>query len=295
MLIYYIDTVYFPSQKLFYFFIPVVVVLGLFLSVKDKFQIKNNQDSVIVVAQSNNTREKIEEKDLNNNGIEDWKEQFGSSTLIQKNQPRENRLDSSENLTESISKDLFAQYVELKKSGGYSSAGVENIAYGITSIITEKTPSKGFAEKDLIINEITDSNTVRLYANSLSKIRNTYFALNSSDQFVFNGFEDESFTNKILQTSKHYGDMAKEISFLSVPRGLIPSHLALLNNYADSEQALKLFSGIETDPARSLQGINAYLQLQNQEQVILKNIAAYLRQNGIIFLSDEAGSFWNTL
>lgn len=286
---------YFPSQKLFYFFIPVVVVLGLFLSVKDKFQIKNDQDSVIVVAQSDGTREKIEEKDLNNNGIEDWKEQFSTSTSIQKNQPRENRLDSSENLTESISKDLFAQYIELKKSGGYSSAGVENIAYGITNIITEKTTAKVFTEKDLIINEITDSNTVRIYANSLSKIRNTYFALNRSDQFVFNGFEDESFMNKILQTSKHYNNMVREISSLSVPRGLIPSHLALLNNYADSEQALKLFSGIETDPARSLQGINTYLQLQNQEQVILKNIAEYLRQNGIIFLSDEAGSFWNTL
>lgn len=285
---------YFPSQKLFYFFIPVIIVLGLFLAVRDRFQVKNTQDSIVVVAQSDNAREKIEEKDLNNNGIEDWKEQFSATTSISIDKSIKTP-DSSDNLTESISKDLFAQYIELKKSGAYSSAGVEDIAYGITNRLTESSLDKVFTEKDLLINETTDSNTVKTYANSLAKIRDTYFALNRSDQFVFSGFEDESFLNKILQTSKHYGEMTKEISSLPVPRGLVPSHLALLNNYANSEKSLKLFSVIDDDPARSLQGINAYLQLQNQEQVILKNIAEYLRQNGIIFLSSENGSFWNTL
>lgn len=264
------------------------------MAVRDRFQVKNTQDSIVVVAQSDNAREKIEEKDLNNNGIEDWKEQFSATTSISIDKSIKTP-DSSDNLTESISKDLFAQYIELKKSGAYGSAGVEDIAYGVTNRLTESSLDKVFTEKDLLINDITDSNTVREYANSLAKIRDTYFALNRSDQFVFSGFEDESFMNKMIQTSKHYGEMTKEISSLPVPRGLIPSHLALLNNYANSEKSLKLFSVIDDDPARSLQGINAYLQLQNQEQVILKNIAEYLRQNGIIFLSNENGSFWNTL
>lgn len=264
------------------------------MAVRDKFQIKNNQDSIVVVSQTDSVREKIEEKDLNNNGIEDWKEQFNASTSVSVDKSVKTP-DPSDNLTELISKDLFAQYIELKKNGAYSSAGVEDIAYGVTNRITEEATDKIFTENDLLINEITDSSTVKTYANSLAKIRDTYFALNRSDQFVFSGFEDESFLNKMIQTSKLYGNMTKEISSLSVPRGLIPSHLALLNNYANSEKSLKLFSVIETDPARSLQGINAYLQLQSQEQVILKNIAEYLRQNGIIFLSNETGSFWNTL
>jgi len=291
--------VYFPSQKLFYFFIPVIVVLGLFVAFRERITAKPDEGGLQIVAQSNEKRAPLEEEDVNKNGIKDWQERLATEkntdSLEQEHAAQDTNYKGTKNLTETMGKDLFTQYIELKKSDGYSPAGVDNIAYDITNKFSTVDFAKKYTEKNILILNTSDSSTLKTYANALASIRNYYFSLNNTDQFVFTSFESDDFKNKLTRTAELYGGMTKDIAALSVPSGLTPSHVALLNNYADSESGLKQFSLINDDPARAIQGINTYLQLQGQEQIILKNIAEYLRQNGIIFLTNETGSFWNTL
>ena len=55
----------FPSQKLFFFFIPVIVLLGVFMLVKDKFIFTSEERGRgLAVIESNITpREKLPELD----------------------------------------------------------------------------------------------------------------------------------------------------------------------------------------------------------------------------------------
>ncbi len=253
-------------------------------------RLETNLKELSIISPQEKPREILDTKDSDSDGVPDWKESFSNDTP-----PSPQTESTNNNLTEKLGQDLFSQYMGMKKTSGINDAEVTTISSDLASKLLKQEEIGIYRDTDLSVINSNDSASIRLYGNALASIRSEYYAKNSSDNFVFSGFDDGTFAKKMSYTASLYEEMAKVIINLPVPASARNLHLALANNYSASGKNLDLFALIETDPARSVKGISTYATLQSEESEILRNIAVYLRQSGIIFSSDEPGSFWNTL
>lgn len=318
----------FPSRKLFFFFIPVVLVLGLFVLFKDKIMPKTppTQSQTEVVAVKNSV---INETDSDSDGLKDWEEVlWGTDPMKKISNPEkipdadyiQKKIDAKEGLptqntnsltakalatpgedaTVALSKDIFAEYVSLKKSGNLNPASIDQLTERIASGITLPA-EKQFTASGLKSFDDADLIKMRTYGNTFAVIQKKY-----QDLYVQSPLQAEDLTGglagnnplssqKLNQASKWYGDMATELMTLSVPKGLVSTHIDLANNYLQNARGLKNIAFLQSDPTRAVIGIEEYTNASTAGQNLIAKIISYLLGNGIIFISDEPGFSLNTL
>lgn len=319
----------FPSRKLFFFFIPVILVLGLFVLFKDTIIKKNTAPSTgaEVVAVKNSV---INEVDSDGDGLKDWEEVlWGTDPLKKISNPEkipdadyvQKKIDAKESIptaqnndsltlkalatpgedaTDALSKDVFSEYISLKKSGNLNPTSIDQLAERITSNIALPANAE-FKEANLKTFDDKDSAMVRVYGNTFALIEKKY-----RDQYELDPIQSEDLSTgltsanpssiqKIDRASKMYSDMAHELMTLSVPKSLASIHTDLANNYMQSSQGLKNMELLQKDPTRAIIGIEQHTKASSEEPLLLTKIINFFGTNGIIFTAGEPGFSLNTL
>lgn len=184
-----------------------------------------------------------------------------------------------DNISQTVSKDLFAKFMSLQMSDNLNSETQEKVVADVIANIDPGSIPPRYSLTDIKVvsqNEVT----LRTYGNQVAE---ALFDLQKS-------ITPQS-TNK--QGLASYSATIEGLKNLSVPNSLGLSHLQLLNNFNASYQMLILLAEYEKDPVKGLIALKS-LQTNNENALeLFKTIALEFKNNDIIFDKSEAGYLWS--
>jgi len=235
-----------------------------------------------------------EKKDTDNDGIAD-KEEYDKSGKSSITQQLLFQKDSN-NLTQSAGIELFTQYSSLKQTDSYNATNVDLLADRVVRELQANIKHDAYIAGNLSVLNGANAEAIRAYGNALAGIRDMYFEEYKKSPVESPsgaGIKDPVFIEGMKRVSSIYLQMSKDLMALPVPYEIASTHLDLANNYLNSSITLnETVAG--SDPLKSATALGTYVKLQAEESNILASVSLYFQQSGIIFTTDEAGSFWQT-
>lgn len=184
-----------------------------------------------------------------------------------------------DNISQSVSRDLFAKFMSLQSSGNLNDETQEEI---VSSVINEIDPGSippRYSLGDVSITE-TSKASLRVYGNEVAK---AVFSL--SQKVTGNSSNDQALAS--------YDGVIQTLKGIKVPSSLGLTHLQVLNNFNASYQMLVLLEAYEADPVKGLVALKSLQTNALNGVELFKAIALEMQNNDIIFDKTEAGYIWN--
>jgi len=239
-------------------------------------------------------------QDSNGNGIPDWEEKLWgldpkvlytgdmSNREIIENKKRALGLAPSGNdepLTESdrLARQLFSISASVGEAGmaddgTLSSLGEELGRSADVTFITNR-----YQIKDIKTIKTTPSSLSNYY-KSLLGVLNKYSDNTANIEVVIAGIEngDYSRISELSVTAATYRQLARELSTIITPVGVVPYHIDIINGYAGVADSFISIMQIEEDGAQSIAGFSAYKNYSLSLTAALYDLNEYLTQYGIL-------------
>ncbi len=307
-----------PSKKFLYFIVPVAVVIPLLallytLPKEDPFESRRSVDlSVLNI---------VDEVDSDGDGLMDWEEVLWGldpnnpqsnpqgisdgeyiENLAQNNQQapgtRGNELfsDRTGNTTDDLGRDLFAEYLSLKREGSVNPFMINQVADRLSAEYVPQVSISQVSPEELRVVEDSDV-VLRSFGNSVASIKNKYTNIYLENPFTQDDFGGASLgpdsKAKMLYISDLYAGMAQEMRALAVPRSFTQTHAQLISSYIISSEGFREFALLEENPIEAMFGIQKHSEAVDLEEDALINMQLLFQANGILFTSSESGSYWN--
>lgn len=183
------------------------------------------------------------------------------------------------NISTSVSRDLFAKFMSLQHNGGLDDQSQTELVASVINNIDPGSIPPRFSVSDV---RITDSSkaSLKAYANEVAKI---VLSLQTS--------AGKNASNEAVIAS--YAASIEKLRQLQVPGTLGLNHLQVLNNFNASHQMLFLLADYQKDPVKALVAMKSFQTNTESAAVLFASIAAELKNNDILFDSTEAGYIWN--
>jgi hypothetical protein len=314
-----------PSNKVSGIFIIVVLVVVLVISgdvISDKLK-KNNVSPEIIDADLTIRRNTTDNSssDTDGDGLLDWQEKLYSSDPNSSDTDGDGTNDGDEirdgrdptipgpddellgysdlfktefdvpgytpgSLTDTLSKNLFADYWQLKQTNNLN---VETGNQLINNLTDQVKKDSGFENKYKIENlNLVESNdeSLKKYGEEFAIIHVDYIKQLGAIQTVDNN-------QYIKDVSNIYQTFANSLNVIEVPDVAGNVHIAIVNKLNNEGVFLVEALEYETDPLKALVAIKKIQENQQNEVELYKSLANYLRDNDIIFEDNDIIRFWN--
>jgi hypothetical protein len=189
-------------------------------------------------------------------------------------------------LTDTFSKELFANYFDLKSNDNVNSqTGQELINKLTTEVSSIDVLEKPYSQGDLLLVS-TNKNSLTKYGKEVAIVYSDYLKQMDS----FSNLEEGVYVNKI---SFLYKQLAEVLSDVLVPDVAMTIHLDILNSIYAKAVLYETLNEYEKDPIKSLLVIKDFRESNDDEVVLFEKLANYFRDNDIIFTDNEIIRFWN--
>jgi len=185
-----------------------------------------------------------------------------------------------DNLSEAVSRDLFAKFMTLQTSGNLND---ETQALLVKSVISDINPGSIPPRYTIADVAITDTNAIalRAYGNQIASV-----LIDLHEAALANS------GNKA--TLAAYTDATDTLKAIKAPSTLGLAHLQILNSFNATYQMLILLSDFQNDPIKSLVAMKSIQTNTTQTGDLLASVALEFKKSDIIFDKVEAGYIWNT-
>ena len=90
-----------------------------------------------------------------------------------------------------------------------------------------------------------------------------------------------------------YAKYADIIYKIRIPQSMAENHLRIVNNLSKGGAAFNAFANSKNDPLVVPVAMRSYQDATTEQDALLRQVAQFLKSNGIIFTKDEAGGYWN--
>ncbi len=169
----------------------------------------------------------------------------------------------------------------------------------------------GVYDPDTLVNEVSIEKLLEEYSNEIEAVRIKISDLNvfgEKDLEKIKKYGNEFFSIQkkrfsdlavLLDTTKDpshipqvFGYIAYDYKNLSVPLEVANLHAEIIKNLQKKNLAILDVYDVEGDALKSLFGMRAYYQLDQESVDIYRQIAEYFIKNGIIFTNEEDGALW---
>lgn len=188
--------------------------------------------------------------------------------------------NSSDNLTDTFSKDVFNQYIKYNASGEIDKNEILNITQNVLK-------NKDLIENPTIRNDIktvpSNINNLRIYGNEIAMVQEGF------NRGVIS-LEDKK--NKAPYIANIYKTTAELLIMINVPEYLSDNHINLINGLKKYSEGLNMMEYQNTDPAKAILGLN---KVKNANTEILKSfekIKKTIILNKINYSEKDPGYFW---
>lgn len=202
--------------------------------------------------------------------------------------------------TDTISKKLFAEYINLKQSGNFNENTINDTANRLVEEqLNNKKVTLYYSAKDIKTFPSENKALLKAYGNSLSSIRAKYVKLYLQNPLIKEGevvdLVNPDFLKRLVRISDNFKNMAKEMSRLAVPKDLLNTHIEILNNYMANSDGLKEMSKMGTDPVMAMVGVQRQTEAEANEKPLFSIVAKNIFQNGVVYSQDESGYNLNNI
>ncbi len=194
--------------------------------------------------------------------------------------------------TAKISRELFANYIEAKKSGTTLDANVQSqiIEKTFANKSLVSTPAKVYSQNDIMISTNPD---LRAYGNALGLAfyeGNIETSANEVE-ILQSALEKESRTEiaKLDPIIAAYAAILKKLLTTPVPREQVASHLEVVNNTNKVLTDIQGFRVIFDDPIIGLITVGSYYKDVEVLQASVKELRNIFNQNGVRFEESDYG------
>lgn len=281
----------FPTQKLFLYFIPVIIIIGSFVFWRNTVADKNEVASLSVIANESSLIESDIETDEK---FANWQSALGEQSKI--TSATRSTISSSKNKTEALGGELFSEYVSLKQSGQINNESINQLATRISQDVASIENGPLYSSVDIVTTNDASEDALRMYANTVATVREKYkteFVKQIGDA-TFVSPSDKNFQSSMTLAAQLYSSQAKELLKIKAPKTVSSIHLRLINSYAGSSAGLEKMKLLDTDPTMSALGMKQFDADSKNESVILQELRLHLTSNGILISpNDIAFSLWN--
>ncbi len=188
--------------------------------------------------------------------------------------------NSSDNLTDSLSKDVFTQYIKYNTSGEIKT---DEIAKMTNDLLKNKIQSANTITINQIKTTSSSVENLKIYGTNLAIVQDALTKVISN----INTKKD-----KTPYVAAAYRGAADVLKTVVVPDILAENHLLIVNGYIKYSEGMSLLEYQNSDPARALLGINslqtATTELTNGFEKIRKTIIL----NKVSYTADDPGMIW---
>ena len=187
-------------------------------------------------------------------------------------------------LSDSVAQNFISNYWNINPN---DTASIDNLTQTIAEDASEMAQiNDKYSISDLTTFPDYDKEKIREYGNNFSTIIVVYYAAFAS----VDNPDEETYINLIALLFETF---AEDLSKISVPVGLIDTHLEFLNNINVVSESLKSLTESEKDPVNAFFALTQYEDVANNQVVLFTEMANYFRANDIIFTDEESGVMWN--
>lgn len=207
----------------------------------------------------------IDVKDSNNDGLEDWQEEFVAPEPVYLNQNSDEKYQAPDTVTGQTAISFFKNIVTTKAYG--SQRTNEEVAEDTVKQVTELTKDKIFGTGDIIISEDLSGEAIRNYGNAMAlAILNNDTDVDYEIDIMKNLVNkadlkeeiDEKDLEDLREIAKIYENTRDESLEVPVPRIFVKEHLDLINVYHALYKDIHGMSKIMEDSLLTLLRLKRY-------------------------------------
>lgn len=314
-----------PSNKIGGLLVTVVVVVvlvivtNILLEKFDKGHVPEIVDADLILQRKTTDKSSI---DSDNDGLLDWQEEFYGSDPNNPDTDGDGTNDGDEikqdrdptipgpndalisssrlvdadfeatgyvpgTLTDNISVNFFANYLNLKKDNNLTPQSGSQLINQVTEEIEQQTAVTNLYSVSNLNSVSTNKETITNYANTFARIYLDY--LKQVD--ALKTLDDDTYINRF---SELYQSFAKTMSNIETPDAILNTHVQIVNRIHNAGVLVKQIKDHEeTDPVKSLFYIQEIRKNSDGETGLYSNLVNYFEDNGVTFSSNEIVRFWN--
>jgi len=219
-----------------------------------------NQTATVTVA--NEPRVAIAVTDTNNNGIEDWRDEFITTEPIVLD-PIDSTYEPPTTLTGQLGIDFIENYIRSKSAGPFGSSQAEVVERAVDTLSTQAAYSL-YDTPDITIMSTWDSNDILTYANTVAlAIINNDIADSPGEIAILSSAlnevtPDPEKLEQLLAIATAYQTMRDATLAIPVPAFVAKQHLDLINTYHALYESISAMAISFEDPALTLIRMKRY-------------------------------------
>ncbi|MEN9337849.1 MAG: hypothetical protein RIQ41_163 [Candidatus Parcubacteria bacterium] len=241
--------------------------------------------------------------DTNNDGSISWKElaegSLDPAALAemegQKADPEVlKRLDDSNNLTSSFSKNLYLASAYLAKNNVSDAATQENTISGLIKEEAGKIVMPSYTSQDIHTSGGDDALSLKLYGNAVATVLGPIISTQTisdtaGSMQAYLETKDASALAPLKEEQARVQTKLTKLETLSVPPSAATLHTEALTKLGAYNELLLSLANIETDPLRSALMIEKYASISVDTLSIFVSMKDYFDAHNVAFSSKEAG------
>ena len=234
----------------------------------------------------------------------EWKKQFfditgGTNAITGSKKLATSTNDTPLTLTDQVSRDLFARYIQLKQNNLDTNPQLvqDSIDQTVANAQIGANQPKIYYAKDVTISKDSSVQAIHNYANTVAAILIKYSPSQSPADIASNAFDKNDMTllAQIDPIIAQFKKMSQLLIVTPVPVALMQNHLDLINSITSMISISQGLRNIEGDPMQSLVSLGNYVNTQTNVFNSLVNIQTYLNTNHITFTTTESGILFSQL
>jgi hypothetical protein len=253
----------------------------------------NRQTNTASVATSNIApRQPITVVDSNTDGIEDWREEFIASDVIEISQTPEGTSEYTE--PDTVTEQVGIQLVEstlLARTAGPFGASSEEIVERTVNTLERVSSDKIFDTPDITIIPTTDS-ALYAYANAVMQVvidnnlPNLDDEITLLDRYMNNQYDSANY-EALTQKKLAYETMRNSTIGIPVPDLLVKEHLDLINSYHAIAQNITAMTNVTEDPLVVILRLKRYQDDATGLYLSFQNLFVALEPYARLFTIDD--------
>jgi hypothetical protein len=236
-------------------------------------------------------------KDSNDDGVEDWREEFVKTVPVITLANIDENYTPSDNLTDQASLKLIERVVSAKARGTLEETQ-DIIVSETVETLSSQTDDKIYSVRDIIILEDTSDTAIYTYgnaaatailSNNVSDLRNELLIVRD----MLNGTEvKEEDIEELRLRAQVFKNTRDATLNVPVPKSLTKEHLDLINVYNALYQDISSMVEITEDPLKALIRLKRYDEDTSGMLLALGNIYHALESGSVAFKEGDPAVFF---
>jgi hypothetical protein len=190
-----------------------------------------------------------------------------------------------ESMSDAVARKIFSTLAYVSGDTPLTEDSQQNIINDVMSQIQTSFTYKEYPLSGLSFIDKETSQTLRFYGD--------IFASLQVQMILSMGKNVTQIQNDFSILAQIYQKQADDLYTIKVPKEMAEVHLNVVNNFSKSAAVYMAIHNEKKDPLTLPFAVNIYQQATAEQETSLAKIARFLKNNDIIYTSEEAGGYWN--